>query len=259
MLVLLDVIKGFFTAFSMYSIIPMPKTEWGKGSMKYALCFFPFVGAVIAVAVYGWKLVCISLGFGAFLFSAGMVILPVFISGAIHLDGFIDTSDAIYSRRDREKKLEILKDPHIGAFGLIACALYLILQFGVWGQFFEHAKNIGIIMIGFVFSRALSGFSVVSFQTASNSGLAYLFSNGADKKTVKFIMLLYGLILSAAMLCINLMIGGITIISLLLWFLAYKRICYRSFGGITGDLAGYFLQMSELFVLIIVTIGGKLC
>lgn len=259
MLILLDIIKGFFTAFSMYSIIPMPQTEWNKGSMKYALCFFPFVGLVIGAVIYLWKLLCTYLGFNAFLFSAGMVILPILISGAIHLDGLIDTSDAIYSRRDREKKLEILKDPHIGAFGVIICVLYLILQFGFWGQFSINTKYIYIIMAGFVLSRSLSGLSIVSFQTASNTGLAHIFSNGADKKTVKFVMLIYIIIISVFLLYINLFIGSLTIIVSLIWFIIYKNICYNDFGGITGDLAGYFLQILELFILIIATIGGVVC
>jgi adenosylcobinamide-GDP ribazoletransferase len=237
----------------------MPQTEWDKNSMKYALCFFPFVGVVIGAFMYFWSLFCVSLGFNLFLFSAVMVVLPILISGGIHLDGFIDTSDAIYSRRDKEKKLEILKDPHVGAFGVIMCATYLILQFGFWGQFFENQKFIFIIMLGFALSRSLSALSVVTFKTSSNSGLAYLFSDSADKKTVKIVVSLYILILFVFMLYIGVFIGVITIIASLVWFFVYKRICYNGFGGISGDLAGYFLQILELVILIIATIGGILC
>jgi adenosylcobinamide-GDP ribazoletransferase len=237
----------------------MPKTNWDKSSMKYALCFFPFVGMVIGFFVYLLTVICVNLELNFLLFCAIMVALPIIISGGIHLDGFIDTSDAIFSRQAKEKKLEILKDSHIGAFALISCAIYIILQFGLWGQFYDNKKFVLIIMLGFILSRALSALSIVSFKTANNSGIAYLFSDSADKKAVKIVVSLYILILAIFMLYISIFIGMIALLASLVWFLIYKRICYNAFGGITGDLAGYFLQISELIILGAVVIGGALC
>lgn len=58
------IIKSFFIAFSMYSKIPMPQFEWKDEDMRYALCFFPWVGAVIGVLWYLWKWICARFGVG---------------------------------------------------------------------------------------------------------------------------------------------------------------------------------------------------
>ena len=60
--------------------------------------------------------------------------MPVIITGGIHLDGFVDTMDAINSYQPIERKLEILKDSHIGAFALISCVTYFIISFGLWSE-----------------------------------------------------------------------------------------------------------------------------
>ncbi len=254
-----NIFKGIITAFSMYSTIPMPQLKWDKNSMKYAMCFFPLVGAIIGGLIYLLSFICSYFELNAILFSAGMVLIPLLISGAIHLDGFIDTSDALYSRRELEKKLEILKDPHVGAFGVIMCVTYLILQFGLYGQLYNNTKYIMLIVIGYVLSRSLSGLSIVSFKTAKNTGLAHIFSSNADKKTVKIVLSIYILILFTLMLLVDLVVGGIAILVSAIWFLLYKRLCYKQFGGLTGDLAGYFLQILELLFIFIAMIGGLIC
>lgn len=250
--------KGCVTAFSMYSTIPMPQLEWDKDSMKYALCFFPFVGAVNGILIVLWNLLAVSLGFNVLLYSAGMVLIPLLISGAIHLDGFIDTSDARYSRRELEKKLEILKDPHVGAFGVIMCVCYLIAHLGLAGQFYENTKYIYIVALGFMLSRAMSGLSIVSFKTAKNSGLAYIFSTGADKKSVKIVMYIYVTLILATMVWINAIVGLSVAVISVSWFWIYKTMCYKEFGGLTGDLAGFFLQILELLILATAMIGGMI-
>lgn len=251
-------IKGCVTAFSMYSTIPMPQLEWDKDSMKYALCFFPVVGAVNGVMIILWNLLCTSLGLGVLLYSAGMVLIPLAITGAIHLDGLIDTSDARYSRRELEKKLEILKDPHVGAFGVIMCVCYLIAQFGIFGQFYLDTTFVYVVALGFVLSRAMSGLSIVSFKTAKNTGLAHIFSDGADKKRVRTVMLIYIAVIFIAIFIINIWIGAVFALVSTAWFLLYRRMCYKEFGGITGDLAGFFLQILELLILVIATVGGMI-
>ena len=108
-------------AFSMYSKIPMPHIEWNKENMKNVLCFFPWVGAVAGVLVWLWFLVSDQLGFGVMLRASVAVLIPVLVTGGIHLDGLLDTADALSSWQTRERRLEILKDSHAGAFAIIVC------------------------------------------------------------------------------------------------------------------------------------------
>ena len=128
----MKVLKSLSMAFTMYSRLPVPRVKWENENMAYAMCFFPLVGAVIGAVLYFWLWLCTRLGIGSELKAAVAVIAPVGISGAIHMDGFCDTADALGSRQTRERKLEILKDPGAGAFALISCCAYFILYFALW-------------------------------------------------------------------------------------------------------------------------------
>ncbi|HBG11300.1 MAG TPA: adenosylcobinamide-GDP ribazoletransferase, partial [Clostridium sp.] len=88
----------------------MPQLEWTTERMKYAMCFFPLIGAVIGLLEFAVYLGCNALGFrnlGQIL----PIVIPILVTGGIHMDGFLDVVDARSSYGDRKKKLEILKDP----------------------------------------------------------------------------------------------------------------------------------------------------
>ena len=124
--------KSCIIAFAMYSKIPMPRTDWDKENMKYALCFFPLVGAVIGGLTYlfGRYGHCIA-GDGAF-FTILWMMIPILVTGGIHVDGLLDTADALSSYKPKEEKLKILKDSHAGAFAIIVGICYFFLQFGAY-------------------------------------------------------------------------------------------------------------------------------
>ena len=110
------IIKSCIVAFSMYSKIPMPQFEWKEEDMQYMLCFFPWVGAVIGVCLYLWNRFCAAFQVGRIAYVLFAVAIPILVTGGFHVDGFMDTMDALHSYQPRERKLEILKDSHIGAF-----------------------------------------------------------------------------------------------------------------------------------------------
>lgn len=93
----------------MYSKIPMPPADWEKENMKYALCFFPWVGLAVGAvsAVLFWLLQ--QIGAGSMLRAAVLTAVPVLVTGGIHLDGYLDTMDALSSWREKQRRLEILK------------------------------------------------------------------------------------------------------------------------------------------------------
>lgn len=247
---------SFCIAFSMYSRIPMPYVEWTQGRMKYAMCFFPIVGAVIGILELAVIVLCQSLHL-SFLGKLLPVVLPILVSGGIHMDGFLDVIDAKSSHRDREKKLEILKDPHTGAFAIIGCGVYLILYLGAFGEI--GASGFSSYCLIFFITRALSGLSVVTFPMAKKSGLAAAFSDGAQKRTTSFVMTWY---LGAGAVCAWILGGVImalvmaAVSALVFWY--YYSMSKREFGGITGDLAGYFLQVCELALTAAVAFVSRL-
>ena len=128
------IIRSIVIAFATYSRIPMPQVEWSEENRKYAMCFFPLVGVVIGALLWFWLFVCEQTAAGPLLRGAVGALLPLWVSGGIHMDGFMDTTDARASWQTKEKKLEILKDSHIGAFAAMSCCAYLLLAAGLLGE-----------------------------------------------------------------------------------------------------------------------------
>ena len=98
--------------------------------------------------------------------------LPLFVTGGFHMDGFMDTKDALSSYQGKEKKLEILKDPHIGAFAVIHLLSYLLLALG-FASVIEGTKAVVAVSAAFFLSRCLSGLSVIHFPGAKKEGSLY--------------------------------------------------------------------------------------
>lgn len=241
-----DFFQGFVVAFSMYSKIPMPRIEWTEKNMKYCICFFPLIGLVIGTLQNGWYALAGYLGFGVLFRTAVLVLIPVLVSGGIHLDGLLDTADALSSYKSREEKLEILKDSHAGAFAVIVGVSYFVLAFGAYSE--VDAGELQVIGLSFVLSRAFSGLGLVCLRKAKNTGLLRTFSDAAANRKVAVVMAGMIALTVAAMLRLSLLRGGIAAAMAMLTFAWYRRMAYRSFGGITGDLAGCFLQVCELAV-----------
>ncbi len=238
-------------AFSMYSRIPMPKVEWTKERMRYAMCYFPLIGAVIGLVYAGYGMASEKLDIPQTAYACMGTVIPLLITGGIHMDGYLDTCDARSSYGDREKKLEILKDPHTGAFALIHGGIYLLVYTAVFSMI--PPGFLSCVGGSCILSRALSGYGVVAFPKAKNSGLAAMFSDGAEKRTVKAVMILYAIAAGIWMAAAGgvILAAGCVMVSAVI-FLDYRRMAVREFGGITGDLAGYFLQRAELGQLLMI-------
>ena len=106
----------------------------------------------------------------------------------------------------------------------------------------------------FVFSRSLSGISVVTFQAAKNSGLLRTFQDGAQKRNVRIVLIIWLLAAGVGFYLTAGLCGGASIVVGLAVFLYYDRFSRKQFGGITGDLAGYFLQLCELFMIAVLAL-----
>lgn len=241
----------------MYSKIPMPRVEWQKENMKYALCFFPLVGTVIGTILILWEWICYYLGFNTILFAAVASYLPILITGGIHMDGYCDTIDGLSSNQSQERKIEILSDPHAGAFAIIKTCGYFLLYFAVFTQLDQ--LSIGIVACSYTLSRILSAIAVIHFKSAKTGGLLYEFKDKASRQIVSVVLSIMMVLLMIFMLKINIILGIASAITSLLVFLYYRMMSYQKFGGITGDLAGYFVQLCELWIPItIIVVQGIL-
>lgn len=251
-----DLAGSFLIAVSMYSRIPVPTISWTDRRMRYALCFFPVIGLAVGAADWLFAWFCRWMEAGEVFRACGLTAIPLLITGGIHLDGYLDVTDARSSCTDREKKLEILKDPRAGAFAVIGCGVYLVLYAGAVSQLQER----GILLLPaiFVLERALSGFSVIRFPKARKDGLAAGFSKAAAVKTVSLVLVLTAAACTAVLWCAGGMDGLAAAVACFFTFGGYYRMAMREFGGINGDLAGHFLQSCERNAVMILALLGML-
>lgn len=245
--------NSFKIAFSMYSKIPMPKSQWTKENMRYIMCFFPLIGAVIGGLTWLWGIWGMELVQSRLLYVILLVLIPVFVTGGIHLDGLLDTADALNSYQPRERKLEILKDSNAGAFAVITALVYFLLYLGVYSEM--TVKSLPVICTGFVLSRAMGAFSIAAFPMAKNTGLAATFSDGAQKTCVKITSLCYAGIVILFMLWYEPVLGICVSTGAALEYWYYYKMSKKEFGGITGDLAGFHMQISELVIAVACVVG----
>jgi adenosylcobinamide-GDP ribazoletransferase len=236
-------------AFSMYSRIPMPQIKWTKDSTKYVMCFFPLVGTVIGLIEYLWFFLYALCRFGTLLYASVAVAIPVLVTGGIHMDGFLDTCDALSSWREKSERLRILKDSHVGAYAVIWTAVYFVLAIGLTSE--ADQKNILPLCAIFMLSRTFSAISVVSpsFPKVNPDGTLANFSNQAEKKTVRIVCMIYLCLIAVFLVMTGRITGILIFISGVVSFFFYRHISMKFFGGTTGDLAGFFVTFSELLML----------
>ena len=236
----MKLIRTLCLAFSMYSRIPMPILEYTQEDMRYTFLAFPLVGVVIATLEYGWFLICGRTGIGTSLYAALAAAIPVCITGGFHMDGYLDTTDALSSHREREKKLEILKDSHVGSFAVIGLCLLVIAQVALFASVPAGQSSRILLFIPAV-SRCGSALAVTVLKPMSTSQYA------GQKKPKSHVAVLIAMtvLLTAAgfLLCGR---YGFALTGCLAGYVLALRRAYRSLDGMSGDVAGYALTIGEL-------------
>lgn len=236
-------------AFSMFSALPAPRVEWKKENMKYMLCALPLVGAVIGAALVLWQQLCAALAFGPVLYAAGLTLLPLFLSGGIHMDGFCDTVDALSSHAAPGRKREILKDSHAGAFAILYAAAWFLATFALCTEVEAALRPVLFVAVVQVLSRSLGALAGVAFPGSTGTGLLAAFRDGAAKSAVG-ILTVWCLGCFAALVVLYPAAGAVCAAASLgcLWYV--YRMSRREFGGMSGDLAGYLISLSQPVLLL---------
>lgn len=240
----MHVIKSFFIAISIYSRIPVPQFAWKEEDMRYIFCFFPWIGALTGGCIFFWNSLCDSYHIGILCRVAIDAAIPLLITGEFHVDGFMDTMDAIHSYSPKERKLEILKDSHIGAFAVIMLAVYGIVFLGAFSEITQDTL-LKITCSGFFLSRCLCGIGAVSFPPAKKDGTLFLFTGNSQKKIVKVSLYIQSAACIGLMCFWSLFAGVVVTVAAILMLLYYYYRSRKEFGGITGDTAGCFVVLCE--------------
>ena len=251
----MTLIESLMVALSTYSRIPMPNFKWNEKNMKYAICFFPIVGIICGVFAMLWSKLGTFLNVSNLFLAMILVCIPLLITGGIHMDGFMDTVDALSSYQPREKKLEILRDPHCGAFAVIYCGIYLVLNIAVVYEICSLG-SIAVMCPIYFLSRCLSAVCAVNLPNARRNGMLSGYTENADKKIVNSAMGIFAAACMIVMLAISFVQAVTALLSGFLWTVLYCKMVKKQFGGVTGDTAGFFLQIFELCCMLGVWLGA---
>lgn len=247
--------NSFLLAFSIYSISPKTKVERNQENTKYILLFIPLIGAIIGICISIWAVGYPYLCSYAILPAVVGAVIPSMLSAGSHLDGFFRTVDALCSHQPRERKLEILEDSHGGYFAIIVCVWYFMLAIGIWSEM--PIDGLFILSYGFVISRALYGLSILWLKHAKESKCSIYVPKGGLKMIESIIMIVYIIICAWRMISLQPDIAVACLIGVAVAFFCFLYIAWKSFGGVTEDTAGFFVQICEVAMPLAALIAYK--
>ena len=240
-------LHAFSMCQSMFCAIPAPQL-WNEQAKDKMLLFLPMVGLEIGAlwAVLAWLCSLLNLP----VFVAGLILCayPYIVTGFLHLDGFMDVTDAVKSCRSLERRREILKDSHVGAFAVIGIVLLMISQFAFLSSVPEGA-DLRILLFVPAVSRCGSSVAVTVLKPMNTSQYA------AQKKPKSHVAVLTAM--TAAFTAAGFLRCGKYGFGLLGCLASYGlalRKAYKSLDGMNGDISGYALTLGELCAVAVLAI-----
>lgn len=223
--------KAFFTAISFLTIFRLNLKDYDN---ENAPAYFPLVGFLIGLTAY------FVLSSDIYLKEIFALITIIVFTGALHLDGLADTADALFSHKDKIKKLEIMKDSRIGTMGAVTLIIVLIFKLNIFGNI-----SPGTIPVAMFFSRAVGTYIISNSCYARAEGTGNFFKSYSFKENLLIFLL------SSLVLFIFINLKQYILISVISFILARLliRVFNFFFGGWTGDTIGASIEFSEIIIL----------
>jgi adenosylcobinamide-GDP ribazoletransferase len=233
-----NVLRGLVAAFSHFSILPVPHSD--QAPDEHVIGWLPLVGLVIgSFAAWGAYLLQSVLHQPSFIATLTVLALSIILSGALHVDGFLDCCDALFASASPERRLEILKDPHHGTFALVGMALLTLAWFFALGSIFDVRRLVWILPFVAMTARAAALLVAYCFPHARTGqrmpGLLYYFA---------------GWVLAAFAYAHYWDIAIVPTAAAFFFALAIGWLASRSLdGGVTGDVYGAAIVVTEVAML----------
>ncbi len=244
--------KGMITAFRTLTAISLPGEE--SEDLSLSLPWFPFVGLILGLILYAIARVWVMLPFSEWWAAAALLILvcEILLTRGLHLDGLADWADSIGGFRQREKRLAIMKDANLGAFGVLALIIALMAKWLALERILASGAFIWFLVI-FSLSRNMMVELITTLPYArEKEGMARSFVKGASPRH-RFVSHIISLALCLLFGPVGLVF--FVLAGLVTWL--FRRLCRNQFGGITGDLLGTANEMVEIGLLIICALPGE--
>ena len=244
--------NSFFIGLQFLTRIHVVKqTVWTEEAFGRSVRYFPLVGLVLG-AVYGavalallWLPVYAGCDFPVHVRAAALAVLPFLLTGGIHCDGFMDTVDGIFSGRDRERMLEIMKDSCTGSFAVVSFGILLLLQYAVLLDMPLEVLPMAMLAMPVV-GRLMMVIGISLFPYARPEGMGKAFGKYADRKSCFWVAAYTVAIL--ALLGWQAILAAAAAAVFAFWCGGYVT---RLLGGLTGDVYGTLCTVSELIVLLV--------
>lgn len=235
----MKIVRAFFMCFGMFTSIPCPYRPWDEDARGLMTACLPAVGAVIGAL---WLLFsALARRFlPTYLAAALIAVLPMLLTGFIHLDGFMDTADAILSWRPLEERQKILKDVHCGSFAVVGIVMLILGMFAAARD--SMMGDLRPLLFIPIASRCLSAFCVTFFQPIGHSEYAKI---DRSMGTPLAAMIMLALTLLASGLWLGLC-GLLCSLAAAVGYALAMAWAMHILKGVSGDLAGYSLCVGEL-------------
>ena len=228
------------------TVIPIPARlipEWTPASLRYFPVMLPVTGVIFALLwLSSWRVLSLLPAMSPILRGFIMMLLTLALTGGLHLDGLMDTCDAIFSHRDRDTRLRILSDTHAGSFAVMGCVIVLMAKTLLFSELLTLSADPVTVAIIPALSRLGMGLLITNLPFAKTGGLAVILGSSRKRRdNLAFTVIFLALTL----------VGGLAVtVAFTLWLAVHVVICVKLFGGITGDLLGAFVESSEVNMLI---------
>ena len=223
----------------LFCSIPTPQI-WDEKAKDKMLLFLPIVGLEIGAIWAALAWLCRFLQLPALVTGLILCAYPYIVTGFIHLDGYMDVTDAVKSWRSLERRREILKDSHVGSFAVIGIVLLLIAQFALFASAPENANYLILSFVPAV-SRCCSSLAVTELKPMSTS--QYAEQQKPKSHIAVLLVMLCAFVTAGFLLCGK---YGFSLVGCMVGYGLALRRAYKSLDGMNGDISGYALTIGEL-------------
>lgn len=231
-------------ALQFLTIIPVKIGHIDEKKIAGALIYFPVVGLLLGLILSGTDRLLSILRFEQFIINIILVVLLIILTGGLHLDGLADTFDAFLSRKDKDEKLKIMRDSHIGVMGVLSLFCIILLKIAFLSSISISLKTITLLLMC-TLSRWALILPMFLFPYSRNEGKAKVFMQGINFKILTLATIITLGIVVLVWQWKGLFIFGLTAMSTYI----IGRFINNKIGGITGDTLGAINELIEVIVL----------
>lgn len=235
-------------ALGFLSVIALPGAA--KRPNRASLFWFPIAGIIIGLTVAGTYSAA-HMFWPPLVAAAVVLTFDIAITGALHYDGLADSADALMPHMGREKRLEVLSEPTIGVFGIVAVAIAVVMRLAVFSQTNLEAVSIAII---WVMSRSIAAAILIWIPYARSTGLASGFlGNGQNLAALRVWLAAVVIAAVIALAYISSLSGLLAGLALLFTSAATVGVARKRIGGFTGDVIGAAIVLGETAALLLLS------